>query len=82
MIAQWKECIYLNKIYFQDAEDEKKKENYEPRIKRHEGRLAALKKGNLLRQANLDRLIDEINRLRDESVTLQQDLDSVLSELG
>lgn len=72
----------MHKIYFQDAEDEKKKSNYEPRIKRHEGRLAALKKGNLLRQANLDRLVDEINKLRDESVTLQHDLDSVLSELG
>ncbi|XP_055322723.1 bromo and FHA domain-containing protein DDB_G0267958 isoform X2 [Sitodiplosis mosellana] len=66
----------------EDAEDEKKKANYEPRIKRHEGRLAALKKGNLLHQTNLDRLIDEINRMRDESVTLQHDLDSVLSELG
>lgn len=68
--------------FLQDASDETKKSNYEPRIKRHEGRLAALKKGNLLRQTNLDRLIDEINRLRDESVTLQRDLDSVLSELG
>lgn len=72
----------LKEKYFQDAPDEKKKANYEPRIKCHEGRLAALKKGNLLRQANLDRLIDEINKLRDDSVTLQHDLDSVLSELG
>lgn len=69
-------------IHSQDAPNDKKKANFEPRIKRHEGRLAALKKGNLLRQTNLDRLIDEINRLRDESVTLQHDLDSVLSELG
>lgn len=60
----------------------RKKGNYEPRVKRHDGRLAALKKGNLLRQANLDRLIDEINKIRDDSVTLQHDLDSVLSELG
>lgn len=66
----------------QDASEDKKKENYEPRIKRHEGRLAALKKGNLLRQANLDRIIDEINKIRDEQVELQHDLDSVLSELG
>lgn len=73
---------YDTNQYSQDAEDEKRKENFEPRIKRHEGRLAALKKGNLLRQTNLDRLIDEINRMRDESVTLQHDLDSVLSELG
>lgn len=67
---------------FQDADDEKRKTNYEPRIKRHDGRLAALKKGNLLRQTNLERLIDEINKLRDDSVELQRDLDSVLSELG
>lgn len=60
----------------------RKKSNYEPRVKRHDGRLAALKKGNLLRQANLDRLIDEINKIRDDSVTLQHDLDLVLSELG
>lgn len=66
----------------QDAPGDKKKSNYEPRIKRHEGRLAALKKGNLLRQANLDRITDEINKIRDDQVTLQHDLDSVLSELG
>lgn len=66
----------------QDAADEKKKENYEPRIKRHDGRLSALKKGNYLVQANVDRLQDEINKMREKSVTLQADLDSVLSELG
>lgn len=44
--------------------------------------MAALKKGNLLRQANLDRITDEINKIRDDQVTLQHDLDSVLSELG
>lgn len=74
--------FYKKSIVSQDADDEKKKQNYEPRIKRHDGRLAALKKGNLLRQTNLDRLIDEINKLRDDSVELQRDLDSVLSELG
>lgn len=74
--------ITLSFAQKQDASVDKKKENYEPRIKRHEGRLAALKKGNLLRQANLDRIIDEINKIRDEQVELQHDLDSVLSELG
>lgn len=68
--------------YFQDATDEKKKSNYEPRIKRHDGRVSALKKGNYLLQANVDRLQDEINKMREKSVTLQRDLDSVLSELG
>lgn len=67
---------------FQDAPAEKKKANYEPRIKKHEGRLVALKKGNMLRQTNLERLIDEINKIREEQVELQHDLDSVLSELG
>lgn len=66
----------------QDSPDEKKKENYDPRIKRHDGRLAALKKGNYLVQANVDRLQDEINKMREKSVTLKADLDSVLSELG
>lgn len=69
-------------MFHQDADDDKKKLNYGPRIKRHEGRLAALKKVNLLRQTNLDRLIDEINKMRDDSIELQRDLDSVLSELG
>lgn len=69
-------------VISQDAPAEKKKANYEPRMKRHEGRLTALKKGNLLHQTNVDRLLDEINKIRDNSVTLQHDLDSVLSELG
>lgn len=69
-------------IFRQDSPDEAKKANYDPRIKRHDGRLAALKKGNYLVQANVDRLQDEINSMREKSVTLQADLDSVLSELG
>lgn len=77
---QIKSSIFIQN--FQDAPAEKKKANYEPRIKKHEGRLTALKKGNMLRQTNLDRLIDEINKIREEQVELQHDLDSVLSELG
>lgn len=69
-------------LSIQDAANEKKKENYDPRIKRHDGRLAALKKGNYLVQANVDRLQDEITKMREKQVTLQADLDSVLSELG
>lgn len=72
----------FNFCFSQDAPLEKKKINYEPRIKRHEGRLTALKKGNFLHQTNVDRLLDEINKIRENSVTLQHDLDSVLSELG
>lgn len=86
MNCMWLHLQYIiKKIIFcilQDAADEKKKENYEPRIKRHDGRLSALKKGNYLVQANVDRLQDEINKMREKSVTLQADLDSVLSELG
>lgn len=67
---------------FQDASNDKKKENLEPRVKRHEGRLSALKKGNYLLQANVDRLQDEITKTKEASATLQLDLDSVLSELG
>ncbi|XP_055691892.1 glutamic acid-rich protein isoform X2 [Lutzomyia longipalpis] len=66
----------------EDAEDEKKKTNLEPRVKRHEGILAALKKGNYLHQANVDRLKDEVIKQREASELLQRDLDSVLSELG
>lgn len=66
----------------QSSPDEQKKANYEPRIKRHDGRLTALKKANYLMQTNVDRLQDEINKMREKSVTLQADLDSVLSELG
>lgn len=51
-------------------------------MKRHEGILAALRKGNYLHQANVDRIKDEINHQRELSDQLQHDLDSVLSELG
>lgn len=71
-----------NGFILQDATSDKKKDNLEPRVKRYEGRLAALKKGNYLLQANVDRIQDEINKTRETSVTLQRDLDSVLSELG
>lgn len=68
--------------FFQDATDEAKKANLEPRVTRHEGILAALKKSNVLHQANVDRVKDEINKQRELSDQLQHDLDSVLSELG
>ncbi|XP_017790610.1 PREDICTED: trichohyalin isoform X3 [Habropoda laboriosa] len=50
--------------------------------KKHEGRLAALKKGNYLLKAQVDRLKDDLGKQREESLTLQEDLDSVLAELG
>lgn len=51
-------------------------------VKRHEGRLATLKKGNYLLKTTVDRLKDDLSRQREESITLQEDLDSVLAELG
>lgn len=51
-------------------------------VKKHEGRLAALKKGNYLLKAQVDRLKDDLTKQREESLSLQEDLDSVLAELG
>jgi hypothetical protein len=64
---------------FQDAEDDKKKENLEPRVKRHDGRLASLKKGNYLLEANVERLKDEIKEHKEKCEALQYDLDSVIN---
>ncbi|KOX73608.1 hypothetical protein WN51_13685 [Melipona quadrifasciata] len=50
--------------------------------KKHEGRLAALRKGNYLLKAQVDRLKDDLAKQREASLTLQEDLDSVLAELG
>lgn len=74
------ECESANEA--EDAPDDKKKVNLEPRVKRHEGRLASLKKGNYLLQANVDRIKDEINKIREMCCTLQSDLDSVIADLG
>ncbi|XP_012288033.1 trichohyalin isoform X2 [Orussus abietinus] len=61
---------------------EKRKQYLQERAKKHENRLAALKKGNYLLKAQVDRLKDDLVKQREESVTLQEDLDSVLAELG
>lgn len=55
---------------------------WQKQSKRHEGRLAALRKGNYLLKAQVDRLKDDLAKQREESLTLQEDLDSVLAELG
>lgn len=52
------------------------------RAKKHEARLNSLKKGNYLLKANIDRLQDDLIRQRDMSLQLQEDLNSVLAELG
>lgn len=66
----------------EDAPHEKKKDNLTKRTNKHEGRLSALKKGNYMLKTNVERLQDDLNKQKEESVTLQQELDSVLSELG
>lgn len=70
-----------------ESEDEespfdKRKENLSNRAKRHENCLGALKKGNYMLKANAERLQDDLNKQREMSVGLQEDLDSVLAELG
>ncbi|KAJ8972446.1 hypothetical protein NQ314_000179, partial [Rhamnusium bicolor] len=66
----------------EDAPIEKKKTNLTARAKRHENILNALKKGNFLLKTNAERLQDELNKQKEMTASLQEDLDSVLSELG
>jgi len=56
--------------------------SFQKRVKKHEGRLAALKKGNYLLKAQVDRVKDDLVKQREASLSLQEDLDSVLAELG
>lgn len=66
------------RISLQDADDNKKKDNLDPRVKRHDGRLASLKKGNYMLEANVERLKDEIKECKEKCEALQADLDSVI----
>ncbi|XP_012266896.2 ABC transporter F family member 4-like isoform X3 [Athalia rosae] len=66
----------------ENAPVENRKNVLQGQVKKHEGRLATLKKGNYLLKATVDRLKDDLARQREESITLQEDLDSVLAELG
>lgn len=52
------------------------------KTKKSENRLAALKKGNLLLKAQVDRLKDDLSKEREQVTSLQEELDSVLAELG
>ncbi|XP_011880243.1 PREDICTED: DNA ligase 1 [Vollenhovia emeryi] len=61
---------------------EKRKNNLEKHVRKHEGRLAALKKGNYLLKVQVDRIKDTLVKQREDSIRLQEDLDSVLAELG
>lgn len=66
----------------EDAPIEKRKTNLTVRGNRHEKILAALKKGNLLLKTNAERLQDDLNKQKEMTAGLQEDLDSVLAELG
>lgn len=66
----------------EDAPVDKVKDNLSRRSKRHENLLAALKKGNLMLKANVERLQDDLNKQKELTMALQEDLDSVLAELG
>lgn len=66
----------------EDAPVDKKKTNLSTRVKRHENRLNALKKGNFLLKTNAERIQDDLNKQKEMTASLQEDLDSVLSELG
>ncbi|XP_013167871.1 PREDICTED: DNA ligase 1 isoform X2 [Papilio xuthus] len=65
----------------EDAPLPNKKDNLTKRLKRHETRVNALKKGNTLLMANVDRLKDDVLKQREESMTLQKELDSLIDDL-
>lgn len=65
----------------EDAPLPNKKDNLTKRMKRHETRVHALKKGNALLMANVDRLKDDVLKQREESVSLQKELDSLIDDL-
>ncbi|XP_032596628.1 glutamic acid-rich protein isoform X6 [Drosophila grimshawi] len=66
----------------EDAANSVKKGNLEPRVKKHESRFAAMKKCNVLLQANVDNLQDQISQVRSRATNLQDELDAVIADLG
>lgn len=64
------------------APPEKLKTNLQSRTKKYENLLSSLKKGNYLLKANVDRYKDDLNKHKEMSLGLQEDLNSVLAELG
>ncbi|VVC97818.1 unnamed protein product [Leptidea sinapis] len=65
----------------EDAPLPKKKENLVKRLKRHETRVNALKKGNTLLMANVDRLKDDVLGQKEQSLSLKKELDSLIEDL-
>lgn len=66
----------------EDAPNDKKRDNLTARSNRHEKILSALKKGNFMLKTNAERLQDDLNKQKEMTANLQEDLDSVLAELG
>lgn len=66
----------------EDSPIDEQKNSLQTRVKRHENCLNALKKGNYMLKANVDRLQDDLNKQKEMVLSLQEDLDSVLAELG
>ncbi|XP_030373473.1 DNA ligase 1 isoform X2 [Scaptodrosophila lebanonensis] len=66
----------------EDSPNSAKKTNLEPRVKKHESRFAAMKKCNVLLQANVDNLQDQISQVRSRATNLQDELDAVIADLG
>ncbi|KAF5290068.1 hypothetical protein FQA39_LY14849 [Lamprigera yunnana] len=66
----------------EDAPIEKKRSNLTKRSKKYDGRLNALKKANYMLKTNVERLQDNLNKQKEDSSSLQHELDSVLAELG
>ncbi|XP_016978297.1 glutamic acid-rich protein isoform X2 [Drosophila rhopaloa] len=66
----------------EDSPNSAKKANVEPRLKKHESRFAAMKKCNVLLQANVDNLQDQIVQVRSRATNLQDELDAVIADLG
>lgn len=66
----------------EDAPLEKQKANLAKRADRHETLLSTLKKANFMFKTNAERLQDELNRQKEMTLALKEELDSVLSELG
>lgn len=64
------------------APPESRKSNLQSRVKRYENLVSSLKKGNYLLKANVERYRDELNKQKEMSLSLQEDLNSVLAELG
>lgn len=66
----------------ENASHQDKVKNLNKRIRNYETLFTRAKKGNYLLKANIERRQDDVNRQKEMSLALQEDLNAVLSELG